>query len=128
MPIIDRQLSEAIRNPRERGFWILVLLFVALLAAGALFVCWIRPIPFSSAAWKQQERLRSRMVEDLLDNHALVGASRAEIDGLLGIPSGRNSPGDDRYVYWMGSAGIDDAWLEIQFRDDRVIDVHHVSD
>ena len=68
------------------------------------------------------------MVSDLRAHHDLTDLPQAAIDDLLGVPSGRDSIRGDRYIYWAGLAGIDDMWLEIDFRDGRVSSVRHVPD
>lgn len=125
---IDRQLLEALRTPGRLTFWIPTLLFLVAILAGILFVLAIRPLPFSSAAWKHQDYVRSRMVRDLLARDEIIGASREEIDHLLGFPKGRDSLRDDRYIYWVSTATIDDTWLEVQFHDDRVTEIRYTVD
>ena len=89
-----------------------------------------RDIPFTSEGWKSDLSQRPRMVSDLLTKNTLAGASRAEVETMLGVPSdGPDSIIADRYVYWAGTDGvIDDMWLEVTFSEDRVTDVRHVPD
>jgi len=69
------------------------------------------------------------MVRDFLDNHDLAGASRDEINTMLGLPSGRDSIRNGKYIYWAGTDGIiDDIWLEIGFENETVVSVRYVPD
>jgi hypothetical protein len=68
------------------------------------------------------------MVDDLLASRALMGASRDSVNDLLGIPSGRDAINGDSYVYWVGTSGIDDMWLEIQFSSECVTNVQQYPD
>ncbi|MEZ6031749.1 MAG: hypothetical protein R3C17_01475 [Planctomycetaceae bacterium] len=69
------------------------------------------------------------MIRDLLDNHDLVGKSRESIDAMLGVPNGRDSVRNGKYIYWAGSDGvIDDMWLEIEFSADTVVSRKYYPD
>lgn len=88
-----------------------------------------RDIPFAADAWRTELSQRSRMVHSLLSDHQLAGASRYQIHNLLGVPArGPDSVRGSRYIYWAGTATIDDMWLEILFSDDRVVDVRYIPD
>jgi len=104
---------------------------ITLLAVMAVALCsgiYGRDVPFDSAAWKNDPSRRPRMVRSLLARD-LQGATRAEIDTMLGVPSGRDSARPDLYIYWAGTDGvIDDMWLELQFVDDRVNAVSYGPD
>jgi hypothetical protein len=80
-----------------------------------------RPIVFSPDAWQTYPRQRPRMVKDLLASRPLDGKSRAEVEAILGAPDSGSD--DERLVYWAGSSGIDDMWLEIRLRSVTVVDV-----
>lgn len=63
-----------------------------LLLVALLFACG-SDLRFNREGWKERGDLgqhvnRERMLDDLLDNHRLDGASQAEILELLGAPSG----------------------------------------
>jgi hypothetical protein len=69
------------------------------------------------------------MVDDLLKNQQLLGLSREEVQQLLGVPSGRDSIRDGKYVYWAGTDSvIDDMWLEIDFEFGSVVATRYVPD
>lgn len=68
------------------------------------------------------------MIEDLMQGELIVGKTKNEIDQLLGIPHGRDSVRNNRYIYWVGSSGIDDTWLEIRFVNGHAADVRYVPD
>ncbi len=109
---------------------LLSILALSVTAIIAIYAYNIRDIPFSPEAWKTSPSQRQRMIDSLLADHSLDGASRDDIDSLLGVPStSPDSVFGDRYVYWAGTDGmIDDMWLEITFTDDLVADVRYVPD
>lgn len=84
-----------------------------------------RSIPFESARWKSSEWNRPRMVDDLISMKTLHNMERTDVVSLLGPPGLIR---DGIYVYWAGTAGIDDMWLEISFENDRVSEVKYVPD
>src|SRR6266700_1274799 len=101
-----------------KGVWVI---FIGV-SIGALH--FTRPIPFESGAWKANESIRPRMVDDLLSKQILENMKRADVDALLGSPTG--SPGRN-YQYWAGG------WLtvyslRIEFKDERVSQVACLPD
>jgi hypothetical protein len=126
---MDMRLVNASRGGRPaRLYVVLTLLSVTAIAAGTLCFWNTRPLRFSSDAWRHKQHLRPRMTKDLLARDDLLGSHRDRINDLLGIPRGRDGAQDDRYVYWAGTTAIDDMWLEIQFHNDRVVDVRCYPD
>lgn len=109
---------------------LLALSFVAVVVCASVYAYRNRDIPFTSEGWKSDLSLRPRMVSDLVSNRMLDGASRTDVERMLGVPSnGPDSIIAGRYVYWAGTDGvIDDMWLEVTFAEDRVADVRHVPD
>ncbi len=128
LPGVELQLRQAIRS-RRPSFWIPVSTFLALIAVGIMILWANRSIPFDSTRWKNEENVRPSMVRDFLDKHDLVGASRDEINTMLGLPNGRDSIRNGKYIYWVGTDGIiDDIWLEIGFENETVVSVRYVPD
>jgi len=85
---------------------------------------------FDSAAWKAENGpgprgARVHMVDDLLRQRKLVGMTRREINGLLGVPPPTPYFADYEYVYWLGPErgfiSIDSEWLAITFRNDVAV-------
>ena len=109
---------------------LVALVFIAIVGFVAVCAYRNRDIPFTSERWKSNPSQRPRMVSDLLADGKLDGATRADVDRMLGVPStGPDSIIGDKYVYWAGTDGvIDDMWLEVTFADDRVVDIGHVPD
>ena len=124
---MDSELRAAIRDRRSL-FLASIALFSLIVIIGLALTWMIRPIPFSSSLWKECSHQRSRMVENLVASGNLLGRSQAEIHDLLGVPSGTDSIRGDHYIYWTGYAGIDDSWLELEFTDGHVSNVHHYAD
>jgi len=125
---MEPPIRQAIRL-RRPSFWIPVLVFLALIAAGIVVFLTTRSLPFDSTRWKNEEDVRPRFIRDLLDNHDLAGASRDEVNAMLGVPSGRDLIQDGKYIYWAGTDGvIDDMWLEIEFENEKVVSIRYVPD
>ncbi len=112
---------------RKLSFWIVTSWVVFLLVASA-FAWTKRERDFDSFAWKNDVGLRPFMIRDLLSDRELVGMFRQDVDGLLGVPHGRDSTRKGNYIYWAGYTGIDDMWLEIDFRNDVVTEMRVVPD
>jgi hypothetical protein len=113
----------------KRG-WLLFTgcLFAATAIIAIMTVISSRPLEFDSHSWRKTPSLRPRMLSDLLTNHNLKGASRREVIALFGEPMGQDSIRDGNYIYWVGSRGIDDAWMELRFNQDAVVDVRVYPD
>ena len=81
---------------------------------------------FSREKWLQDPENRTRIVDDLLANHELVGMTEGEILALLGDHD--NEAGyfqqQDRFIYWLGSErglmSIDSEWLILDFAGEVV--------
>ncbi len=114
--------------------------FVYIKADNALLNARIgRLVPFNSKVWKASlesetsaEPVRLDMVDDLLARHKLKGASRTEIEQLLGKPPKTNYFSDYEYVYWLGPErsllGIDSEWLCLKFSNNQVSEVRILAD
>lgn len=110
----------------RRHFRVAITASVCLVVIIAVTFAWIArttPQEFNSKRWQQDRHFRPRMLHNFLATHDLKGMSRHGIDRLLGVPSGQDSRQEDRYLYWVGYAGIDDNWLDIRFQEGRVVEV-----
>jgi hypothetical protein len=93
-------------------------------------------LPFQEVAWKANvdadtmDPLRLRMVDDLLEQHNFLGASRAEILNLLGRPEPTDKYRDWDLVYWLGpergSIRIDSEWLVFKFDNYNRVSAYRV--
>ena len=125
---MDPNLRQALKS-RDPHFWTPIVSFLASLAVCNVITYMYRDIPFDSTKWKNEKDTRPQMIRDLLDNHNLVGKSRESIETRLGVPRGRDSVWNSKYMYWAGSDGaIDDMWLEIEFSDDTVVSRKYYPD
>ena len=94
-------------------------------------------VSFDSAKWKAENQggpqgVRVRMVDDLLRKHRLVGMTREQVDGLLGVPPHTNYFREYDYVYWLGPErgfiSIDSEWLVIKFEKGVVTEARVLTD
>src|SRR5262245_39756515 len=85
-------------------------------------------LAFSSDQWAQGDLgHRARMARDLVRHYLPVGASRAQVEGLIGPPDktlsasgpqGSSVRGTQTYSYYLGSwsnQGMDDAFVHVHF-------------
>ncbi len=85
---------------------------------------------FTTEKWLRLPEKRTRIVDDLLADHGLVGMKEDEITALLGMHNNDygyfNAP--NRYVYYMGPERgffrIDSEWLVLDFTDGMVTDCY----
>lgn len=93
-------------------------LFLVMILAGVLYHS---RHTFTTEKGERNPEERTRIVDDLLSNHELVGMTEAEIISLLGADN--NDYGyfnkTERYVYYLGPErglfSIDSEWLILDF-------------
>jgi hypothetical protein len=108
------------------------LITVAIFAAVALlFLCWIAggpyteafPQPFNSARWKASDtynKIRCGMILDLQFRIGVVGKTRSELSGLLGVPVNRMD--DPSFSQWFLCPSFLDLYvLEVRWQDGRAV-------
>jgi len=120
------------------GAWVLGFsLLFAVLFGTPVVNDYASRVAFESAAWKAEnsveaQRIRVRMVDDLLAKHRLVGMSRAQLEALLGVPPETPYFREYDYVYWLGPErgfiSIDSEWLVVKINDGAVVSAKIVTD
>lgn len=89
---------------------------------------------FSREKWLQDPENRTRIVDDLLANHELVGMTEEEILALLGDCDNESGyfQQAQRLVYWLGPErglmSIDSEWLILDFNGGSVKDCFITTD
>ena len=112
-------------------FGIFVGLIAAVLLAGILYQS---QRTFSTSKWISMPDERTKIVDDLLEAHELLGMGEAEILDLLGQHD--NDYGyfseENRFVYRLGwergFISIDSEWLILDFADGVVVDYFLTTD
>ena len=102
------------------AFGILVVVALAIIIASVVYH---QNHTFSTPKWLNNPEKRTAIVDNLLEQHKLVGMVEADVIALLGEPN--NDYGyfnaDNRYVYYMGAErgliSIDSEWLILDFKD-----------
>ena len=102
------------------AFGILVVVALAIIIASVVYH---QNHTFSTPKWLNNPEKRTAIVDNLLEQHKLVGMAEADVIALLGEPN--NNYGyfnaDNRYVYYMGAErgliSIDSEWLILDFKD-----------
>lgn len=119
----------------KRTNYIALAVVIALAAACVLgvFLLWEQN-QFTREKWLAEPEHRTRIVDDLLEEHALVGMTEAQILELLGGHDNESGyfQQDGRMVYWLGPErglmSIDSEWLILDFSGDVVADCFITTD
>jgi len=117
------------KTPRGTLLLVASLAFLALAAVTWAVVDWLDPFndaAFTTEGWaKLDSQDRAPMSRDLIRNHLHPGASRAQIERLLGPPDdvltgsdsgGNRMRGTDTYAYCIGFwpvRGFDDTFVYV---------------
>ena len=113
-----------------------IILLLLVLCLASLFGVWNHQHSFTKEKWTENPEQRTKIVDDLLEDHLRIGMTKEEVLALLG---GNESGGEvpiipegDQWVYWMGSErgliSIDSEWLLVEFQDDLVAGYDIVTD
>lgn len=78
---------------------------------------------FTTEKWFKYPKLRNYMVDDLIENHNIIGMNENEVIELLGTPDTRN---DTIFAYYMDEKYKDAVYIEITFADGKVIYIDYV--
>ena len=118
-------MNEVQRLKRTNYFALAVVVLLAVsLVVGALVIR--ERHRFSREKWLEAPENRTRIVDDLLANHELVGMTGEEIQALLGDCDNESGyfQQQDRLVYWLGPErgliSIDSEWLILDFAGEVV--------
>jgi hypothetical protein len=82
------------------------------------------PLSFDPVRWMDEPEDRYRMLTSLVDDVRLHNAREGDVVNLLGEPNERrvdNATNEIHLIYWVANAGIDDLWLVVRLKDDRVV-------
>ena len=70
---------------------------------------------FSQEKWNNNGRLRKYMINDLEENHGIIGKTDKEIVDLLGEPTYISDALNIKYEYYVGESIIDSCGYQIEF-------------
>lgn len=126
-----------IREVQKAKIWnytIFIILSLLLLAITIGYFTYRYQHSFHSDRWLNEPSKRTDMIDDLLQNHEIVGLTETEVLSLLGPHD--NAQGvfdaDDRYVYYLGPErglfSVDSEWLLIDFINGIVSDYSLATD
>lgn len=121
-------VEKEVKRIRQTNYIIFGLFVALLLGVIATGVIYHYRHSFSMEKWLRLPEERTKIVDNLLDDHSIVGMTEAEIIDLLGEHN--NDYGyfveENRYVYYMGPErglfSIDSEWLIFDFTDGIVAD------
>jgi hypothetical protein len=102
----------------------------------ATVMLWIMNMEYYPAAdfdkqkWQKEIEKRYELTDDLIDNEVLIGKTMQQVQKLLG--DDYQESGKDRWSYYLGTKlglfGIDPDYLDIDFKNGRVVHVaQHTS-
>ena len=118
-------MNEVQRLKRTNYFALAVVVLLAVsVVVGALVIR--EQHRFSREKWLEAPENRTRIVDDLLANHELVGMTGEEVLALLGDCDNESGyfQQQDRLIYWLGPErglmSIDSEWLILDFAGEVV--------
>ena len=76
---------------------------------------------FSQEKWNNNERLRKYMIDDLEQNHGIIGKTDKEIVELLGEPIYISDELNNKYEYYVGESIIDPYGYQIEFENNIAV-------
>ena len=125
---------EEIKKLKRANYIALGLVAALVLACLAGAWAYRQRRSFSTEKWITDPENRTRIVDDLLSDHALTGMTEQEVLALLGGHD--NDRGyfqqEGRLVYWLGPErgliSIDSEWLILEFSGDVVTDAYITRD
>lgn len=126
--ISEEQMEQAVKRGKVFNYLALVLLILLVVGAGGLLVRQQMARVFTTDKWIEHPQERHLIVQDLLNDHPMVGLTRQEVEDLLGPGEARETfsgklhkeQEGDLWVYSLGVATMDEGWLILYFRDDMV--------
>jgi hypothetical protein len=124
-----------VNRTRRVATWTATILLTPLIYV-AVFMIWVISISyypsneFDKQKWHKDIDKRYELSEDIIENEILLGKTTDEVKTLLGDDYQQSGP--DTWSYYLGFKpqlfGIDPDYLEIEFKDGRVIKVsQHTS-
>ncbi len=119
LPIIFRkQISKHLSLPLAFiVFTILSVVFVGCILGGAKNYI----SDFTQEKWNNNERLRKYMIDDLEQNHGIIGKTDKEIVELLGEPIYISDSLNMKYEYYVGESIIDPYGYQIEFENNIAV-------
>jgi len=113
-------------------FWVIVLtvitsslLYVGIILAFFAIEQYYPDRKFDANEWRTHEDNRYEYSEDIIESKMLIGKSKGQVRKLLG--DGNNADSTDSWAYGLGFRpeyfNIDPDWLEVDFKNGRVVDV-----
>ena len=126
--MFDDDFYEAeIRKIKRQNYTVFAI--VVLLIAAVLIGMLVNEIQsgFTTKKWMENPDERTKIVDDLLEKHELMGMSRENIERLLG-----DEDDADVVYYYLGPErgfiSIDSEWLVIEYRDDTAMNYYFTTD
>lgn len=79
---------------------------------------------FTKEKWLEYPQVRSLMLDDLTENHGIIGMDYDDVIELLGTPDGRN---ETVFTYYMATEKRNAMFIEVRFLDGNVEAVKYVN-
>jgi len=119
LPIVFRKrISKYLSLPLA---FIVFTIFSVIIVCGILVSAKHYISDFSQQKWNDNERLRKYMIDDLEENHGIIGKTDKEIVDLLGEPIYISDAPDIKYEYYVGESIIDSYGYQIEFDNNIAI-------
>ncbi len=101
------------------------LIYVTIILIWILSISYYPSYNFDKQKWHDDIDKRYELSEDLIDSAILIHKTKTEVKQILGDDYQKS--GNDRWIYDLGLRpqlfGIDPDYLEIEFKNDRVVKV-----
>lgn len=99
----------------------LISTIIAVITVGVIFVGSVLYISeFSQQKWDNNSLLRIHMIDDLEQEHKIIGKTEQEIIDLLGEPACIYDTNQIIYEYYVGDSGSDPYGYKIKFENNIV--------
>lgn len=130
----EDDIKREVRKAKIANYTIFAIFLTFLLTIVVGYFTYRYQHTFYSDRWLNEPHERTDMIDNLLQNHEIIGLTKAEVLSLLGPYD--NAQGafntDDRYVYYLGPErgliSIDSEWLLIDFTNGVVSDYSLTTD
>jgi hypothetical protein len=121
----------SVSKTRKIWTWIATIIFTPIIYVGIVLLIFFRMEyypnkSFDKQTWLQDTHKRYELSKDIIESKMLIGKTKSEVRQLLGDDAG-NKDSFDTWYYGLGIrpefGNIDDSYLLIEFKNDKVINV-----
>lgn len=105
------------------------LIYIGLIILWYCIICYHPTRRFDKQKWFTEKEIRHELSEDIIDSKMLIGKTKSEVEQILG--DGDITGNSEHWGYYLGLrqsfTGIDPEFLDIEFKDGKVIKVTQIG-